>query len=137
MLAGLMQAALNRAELPVPNTPEEAALQNTAAHAGATPNSIARHERQVKRNLAVYPLTAGMPVNLGPCDWPFKRAERATRISSRGPANVLLIQNRRDPSTPYSGALKMREAMMTDKFATDIVLEAAELFSHPSYPTLM
>ncbi|MGI5491098.1 alpha/beta hydrolase [Microtetraspora malaysiensis] len=118
MLAGLMKAALNRAELPTPNQPEEAALQNTAAHAGATmcndiewPNSIARHEQQVKRNRAVYPLTAGMPVNLGPCAyWPFKPAEKATRISSRGPANVLLIQNRRDPSTPYSGALKMREA---------------------------
>ncbi len=118
MLAGLMKAALNRAELPMPNQPEEAALQNTAAHAGATmcndiewPNSIARHEQQVKRNRAVYPLTAGMPVNLGPCAyWPFKPAEQATRISSRGPANVLLIQNLRDPSTPYSGALKMREA---------------------------
>ncbi|MGV9600333.1 alpha/beta hydrolase [Streptosporangium sandarakinum] len=32
------------------------------------------------------------------------------RITSRGPANVLLIQNLRDPSTPYSGALKMRRA---------------------------
>ncbi|MCC5577508.1 alpha/beta fold hydrolase [Microtetraspora sp. AC03309] len=118
MLAGLMKAALNHAELPMPNQPEEAALQNTAAHAGATmcndiewPNSIARHEQQVKRNRAVYPLTAGMPVNLGPCAyWPFTPAEQATRISSRGPANVLLIQNLRDPSTPYSGALKMREA---------------------------
>ncbi|MET7463257.1 alpha/beta hydrolase [Nonomuraea sp. NPDC005501] len=59
------------------------------------------------------------------------------RGSARAARNVLLIQNRRDPSTPCSGALKMREAMMTDKFATDIVLEAAELFSRPSYPTLM
>lgn len=117
MLAGLMQAAL-AGELPPPNTPSPDALQNTAAHAGATmcndvewPSSVARHERQVARDRIAHPLTAGMPVNMGPCAyWPFKPAERPVRVSSYGPANVLLIQNLRDPSTPYSGALKMRQA---------------------------
>ncbi|MCA2225477.1 alpha/beta hydrolase [Nonomuraea aurantiaca] len=48
---------------------------------------------------------------MGPCAyWPVKPAESAVRIGSRGPANVLLIQNLRDPATPYSGALKMRQA---------------------------
>ncbi|MGW0811164.1 alpha/beta hydrolase [Nonomuraea sp. NPDC002799] len=60
---------------------------------------------------AAHPLTAGMPVNAGPCAyWPFKPADPPVRVTSRGPANVLLIQNLRDPSTPYSGALKMRQA---------------------------
>ncbi|MEV4305351.1 alpha/beta hydrolase [Nonomuraea sp. NPDC049624] len=119
MLAGLLKAALSGAGLPAPNQPPQAALQNTAAHAGATmcndvvwPGSVARHEQQVRRSRAAYPLTAGMPVNLGPCaSWPWRPAEPATRIGSRGPANVLLIQNLRDPATPYSGALKMREAL--------------------------
>ncbi|MBB5082000.1 alpha/beta hydrolase [Nonomuraea endophytica] len=118
VLAGLMKAARTGAELPPANTPPEAAMQNTAAHAGATmcndvewPDSISRHERQVKRNREEFPLTAGMPVNLGPCAyWPYKPAERPVKVGSRGPANVMLIQNLRDPSTPYSGALKMREA---------------------------
>ncbi|MGW5688360.1 alpha/beta hydrolase [Nonomuraea sp. NPDC003754] len=120
MLAGLMRAALTTPdELPPPNTPSPDALQNTAAHAGATmcndvewPDSVAQHERQVSRDRAAHPLTAGMPVNMGPCAyWPVKPAERPVRVSSRGPANVLLIQNLRDPSTPYSGALKMRQAL--------------------------
>jgi pimeloyl-ACP methyl ester carboxylesterase len=31
-------------------------------------------------------------------------------VTGRGPANVLLAQNLRDPNTPYRGALKLREA---------------------------
>lgn len=118
MLAGLMKAALAGGDLPKPSTPPVEALQNTAAHAGATmcndvewPDSIKSHQRDVARNRAAYPLTAGMPANLGPCAyWPFKPAEKPVRVSSHGPANVLLIQNLRDPSTPYSGAVKMRQA---------------------------
>ncbi|TMR91660.1 alpha/beta hydrolase [Nonomuraea basaltis] len=119
MLAGLMRAAKASDELPPPNTPPVDVLQNTAAHAGATmcndvewPDSISRHQRQVTRDRAAHPLTAGMPANMGPCAfWPFKPAEPPVRVTSRGPANVLLIQNLRDPSTPYSGALKMRRAL--------------------------
>ncbi|MEU7863170.1 alpha/beta fold hydrolase [Nonomuraea sp. NPDC049141] len=118
MLAGLMRAALTTGELPPSNTPPAAALQNTAATAGATmcndvewPDSVAAHQRQVARDRIDHPLTAGMPVNMGPCAyWPVKPAERPVRVGSDGPANVLLIQNLRDPSTPYSGALKMRQA---------------------------
>ncbi|HUR08994.1 MAG TPA: alpha/beta hydrolase [Nonomuraea sp.] len=118
MLAGLMRAALTSGELPPSNTPPAAVLQNTAAVAGATmcndvewPDSVAAHQRQVARDRIAHPLTAGMPVNMGPCAyWPVKPAERPVRVSSHGPANVLLIQNLRDPSTPYSGALKMRQA---------------------------
>ncbi|MGN9789221.1 alpha/beta hydrolase [Nonomuraea sp. ZG12] len=118
MLAGLMKAARASKTLPPPNKIPVEALQNTAAHAGATmcndvawPDSISRHQRQVTHDRTAHPLTAGMPVNMGPCAfWPFKPAEPPVRVTSRGPANVLLIQNLRDPSTPYSGALKMRQA---------------------------
>ncbi|MEV6154770.1 alpha/beta hydrolase [Nonomuraea sp. NPDC052129] len=118
MLAGLMHAALTSAELPPANTPPPAVLQNTAAHAGATmcndvewTDSVATFQRQVARDRIAHPLTAGMPVNMGPCAyWPVKPAESPVRVGSRGPANVLLIQNLRDPATPYSGALKMRQA---------------------------
>ncbi|MGW0058853.1 alpha/beta hydrolase [Streptosporangium sandarakinum] len=118
MLATLMHAALTTGELPPPNTPPAAAMQNTAATAGATmcndvewQDSTSGYERQVASSRSAHPLTAGMPVNAGPCQfWPFKPAEPPVRITSRGPANVLLIQNLRDPSTPYSGALKMRRA---------------------------
>ncbi|WP_043623056.1 alpha/beta hydrolase [Nonomuraea candida] len=118
MLATLMRAARTGAELPPASTPPAAVMQNTAAHAGATmcndvawPGSAGHYQRQVKSNRAAYPLTGGMPVNVGPClFWPFEPAEPPVRVTSRGPANVLLIQNLRDPSTPHSGALQMLRA---------------------------
>ncbi|SEH03013.1 Pimeloyl-ACP methyl ester carboxylesterase [Nonomuraea solani] len=118
MLATLMRAARTSGELPPPNTPPVAVMQNTAAHAGATMcndvewrDTVTSYQRQVTRDRAAHPLTGGMPVNVGPCQfWPYKPAEPPVRVTSRGPANVLLIQNLRDPSTPYSGALKMRQA---------------------------
>lgn len=117
-LAALMKAALTKATLPQMPAPPDAVMQTTAATAGATmcndvewPGSTAHLQRLVDRNRAAYPLTAGMPVNIGPCAfWPYRPAERPVRVTSRGPSNVLLVQNLRDPSTPYSAALKMREA---------------------------
>ncbi|AQZ68159.1 hypothetical protein BKM31_47830 [[Actinomadura] parvosata subsp. kistnae] len=135
-LAALMKAALAGTPLPAAATPPAAVMQNSAASSAATlcndvewPASIARHERLVARDRAAYPLTAGMPVNIGPCaSWPYRPAERPVRVTSRGPANVLLVQNLRDPSTPYSGALKMREA-----FGARARMVAVDSGGHGSY----
>jgi len=64
----------------------------------------------VARNRAAFPLTAGMPANIRPCAfWPYRPTEPPTRITPHG--NVLMVQNRRDPATPLSGALRMRRAL--------------------------
>ncbi|MEV6331598.1 alpha/beta hydrolase [Streptomyces sp. NPDC051909] len=80
--------------------------------------------RAVAADRAAHPLTAGMPVNITPCSFwkdAWKDAgkgagrdlpvERPTRLTSDGPSNILMIQGLRDPSTPHSSALKMREAL--------------------------
>ncbi|MBE3008795.1 alpha/beta fold hydrolase [Microbispora sp. NEAU-D428] len=118
-LAGLMRAGLGSAPLPEPSTAPDAALQNAAASVAATicndvewPGSADLHRRLVTRDRAAHPLTGGMPVNIGPCAyWPYRPAEAPMRVTSQGPSNVLLVQNLRDPATPYSGALRMREAL--------------------------
>jgi pimeloyl-ACP methyl ester carboxylesterase len=70
------------------------------------------YRRAVRADRARYPLTAGFPANITPCGfWKWAPAENPTRITSSGPSNILMIQNRRDPATPYFGALKMREAL--------------------------
>ncbi|MFP3992687.1 alpha/beta hydrolase, partial [Streptomyces sp. E11-3] len=75
------------------------------------PRSVPGYARAVAADRARYPLTAGMPVNVTPCAfWKDAPSEKPTRITSDGPSNVLMIQSLRDPSTPYFGALKMREA---------------------------
>lgn len=74
--------------------------------------SMASYQRAVDVDRARHPLTAGMPVNVLPCSfWKAEPAQKPTRITDDGPSNVLMVQSLRDPSTPYSGGLKMREAL--------------------------
>ena len=71
-----------------------------------------RTEIIIANNLTEGPtrLTAGMPANIRPCAfWPYRPTEPPTRITPHG--NVLMVQNRRDPATPLSGALRMRRAL--------------------------
>ncbi|WP_371582653.1 alpha/beta hydrolase [Streptomyces sp. NBC_01314] len=76
------------------------------------PASVGAHERAVADGRARYPLTAGMPVNITPCSfWKDKPVEQPTRITDDGPSNILMLQNRRDPATPYAGALNLRSAL--------------------------
>ncbi|MEW1749142.1 alpha/beta hydrolase [Streptomyces angustmyceticus] len=76
------------------------------------PASVPAHRRAVAADRVRHPLTAGMPANLTPCSfWKEAPAERPARITDQGPSNILMLQNRRDPATPYTGALKMRQAL--------------------------
>ncbi|MGW1377430.1 alpha/beta hydrolase [Streptomyces sp. NPDC002446] len=76
------------------------------------PGRVSVYRRAVAADRARHPLTAGMTVNVSPCAfWKDAPAERPTRITAEGPSNILMIQNLRDPYTPYSGALKMRRAL--------------------------
>ncbi|MGO4423454.1 alpha/beta hydrolase, partial [Streptomyces sp. MCAF7] len=92
--------------------------QNAVATGAATlcndvswPKSLPSYAREVAASRASHPLTAGMPVNVMPCAfWPDEPRDKPVRITSDGPSNVLLVQNRRDPASPYSGALKLRRA---------------------------
>jgi pimeloyl-ACP methyl ester carboxylesterase len=75
------------------------------------PTSVPAYARDVAAGRASHPLTAGMPVNITPCAfWPDKPQDKPVRITDRGPSNVLLVQNRHDVATPYSGALNLRRA---------------------------
>jgi hypothetical protein len=59
-----------------------------------------------------YPITNGLPSNIWPCAfWPTAPIEPRVKITDRGPSNVLLTQNLRDPATPLVGAVAMRAAM--------------------------
>lgn len=76
------------------------------------PDSVPAYQRAVTADRARHPLTAGMPANITPCAfWKYAPAEKPTLITDQGPSNVLMVQNLRDPATPYAGALKMRAAL--------------------------
>lgn len=76
------------------------------------PASVPAHQRAVTTDRIRNPLTAGMPVNITPCSfWKDSPADEPVRITDEGPSNILMVQNLRDPATPYSGALRMRSAL--------------------------
>ncbi|GAB2535357.1 alpha/beta hydrolase [Nocardia heshunensis] len=117
-VAQVINAAAASAPLPAarPAPPEEPAQRSTAVLVAtlcndvAWPTAVADYATAVTADRARYPLTAGMPHGYSPCaNWPYPPAPR-TVVNSSGPSNVLLVQNLRDPATPYSGALNLRRA---------------------------
>jgi pimeloyl-ACP methyl ester carboxylesterase len=117
LLAETLHAAQTGGSLPTLPVPPADQFQNTLAVSAGTvcndsawPRSVDFYAKAVAQNRQDYPLTAGMPANIFPCAfWAYKPLQ-PVRITSHGPDNVLLVQNLRDPATPYSGALKMLEA---------------------------
>jgi pimeloyl-ACP methyl ester carboxylesterase len=117
-LARLVLAA--RAGGPLPTAPSvpDAAMQQVIAVAGATicndvawPRDLRYYQRAVAVSRRRYPLTAGMPASIGPCSFWSAPAERPVAVHADRRTTVLLIQNLRDPATPYSGALNMERAL--------------------------
>ncbi|MFF1511464.1 alpha/beta hydrolase [Streptomyces sp. NPDC058326] len=118
--ARLMSQALDPAGVPVlpPELagpmPDEAATVSVGVVCNDVdwPASVPAYARAVAADRARYPLTAGMPANITPCAfWKGGAVEKPTRITDRGPSNVLMIQSLRDPSTPHAGGLRMRQAL--------------------------
>jgi pimeloyl-ACP methyl ester carboxylesterase len=75
------------------------------------PRSVASYQADVAVDRIRYPLIGAGSANIGPCAfWPSAPAEPKVRITDRGPSNVLLVQNERDPGTPLVNARKLRQA---------------------------
>ncbi|MHC5908694.1 alpha/beta hydrolase [Streptomyces sp. S6] len=119
-LAALMRQVMDPAATPVltpdvagPMPDEDAAITMAViCNDVRWPRSVPAYERAVAANRAAFPLTAGMTANITPCSfWKDAPADKPVRITDDGPSNVLMIQNRRDPATPYAGALKLRAAL--------------------------
>lgn len=76
------------------------------------PRDVSGYASAVAADRIQHPLTAGQPVNITPCAfWHTEPADKPVRITSDGPSDILMLQNLRDPVTPYFGALRMRTAL--------------------------
>ena len=114
-LAQLINAARAGGPLPPQQNPPQSVVQNTDAVGIATicddvrfPDSIDTYAHNVAVNRIEYPLTNGMPANITPCSyWPYPPSTPAVAITGNGPSNVLMVQNLRDPATPYPAARQM------------------------------
>lgn len=75
------------------------------------PRDLDVYRRNVAIDRRLFPATAGQPSNVGVCAfWPHRPAE-PVRVTPGGRRNVLIVQNLRDPATPYIGALGLLRAL--------------------------
>jgi pimeloyl-ACP methyl ester carboxylesterase len=74
------------------------------------PEDVRTYRRGVAEDRERYPLFGAATANITPCAfWPYAPAEPPVEIDAEGPRNVLLLQNRRDASTPHRGGKMLRE----------------------------
>jgi pimeloyl-ACP methyl ester carboxylesterase len=94
------------------------------------PDSVRDYQRAVAVDRVKYPMLGAVTANVGPCAfWPDQHTEPPVRIGDRGPSNVLLLQNERDPGTPLAGARELRRAL-----GNRATLVTADEGGHGIYP---
>ncbi|GIJ73530.1 alpha/beta hydrolase [Virgisporangium ochraceum] len=77
----------------------------------AWPRDLDVYRRNVAVDRRLFPATAGQPSNVNACAfWPHRPAE-TVRVTPGGRRNVLIVQNLRDPATPWVGALGLLRAL--------------------------
>lgn len=76
------------------------------------PRDVGSYAAATAAARAKYPLSDGMPDNIWPCAfWSKAPIEPPVKVTSNGPRDILLLQNRRDNATPWEGALGMAKAL--------------------------
>ncbi|GAB3900736.1 alpha/beta hydrolase [Kibdelosporangium lantanae] len=75
------------------------------------PRSVGTYQAAVALDRLRHPMFGAAGANVQPCAFWSKPAEPPVRVGDRGPSNVLMLQNLRDPATPLAGALQMRRAL--------------------------
>jgi pimeloyl-ACP methyl ester carboxylesterase len=76
------------------------------------PHNAASYAAATAAARAKYPLSDGMPDNVWPCAfWSKAPIEPPIQVTSHGPRDILILQNRRDNATPWEGALGMAKAL--------------------------
>jgi pimeloyl-ACP methyl ester carboxylesterase len=72
------------------------------------PRDVRTYQRNTTQDRAIHPLFGGAAANILPCAyWP-EPLEPKVEIGRRGPSNILLLQNLRDPATPYPAGVMLR-----------------------------
>ncbi len=102
----------NGAAAQIPADNAVAALYAVTCDDTAWPRDLGSYARNVAIGRHLFPATAGMPDNVWPCTfWPTRPIEPPVRVSGRGPRNVHILQNLRDPATPWFSGFGLRRAL--------------------------
>src|SRR5205814_1182685 len=103
-------AGIPTAQIPADNG--KAAQFAVLCNDAAWPRSVATYSHNVAADRQLFPGTAGFPANIWPCAfWPDRPIEAPVRVTDRGPHDVLILQNLRDPATPWISGFGLRETL--------------------------
>ncbi len=87
------------------------------------------YRRAVAEDRKRYPMFGAASASITPCAyWAHEPSEPPVRINDKGPRNVLIVQNLRDPGTPHRGGELLRE-----KFAKRSRLVSVDGSGHGVY----
>ncbi|WBQ08452.1 alpha/beta hydrolase [Kribbella sp. CA-293567] len=109
-LPGLSAGPATESAAPSPNDNAFSAFLAVTCNDTAWPTDVATYQRDVTKDRRRFPMFGAAGANISPCAyWP-RPAEPPVRITKDGPANVLILQNLRDPATPHLGGVLLRKA---------------------------
>lgn len=75
------------------------------------PEDVGTYQQAVAEDREQYPLYGGATANILPCAyWHHEPAEDPVQVNPEGRANVLIVQNQRDPVTPLRGGELINDA---------------------------
>jgi pimeloyl-ACP methyl ester carboxylesterase len=95
------------------------------------PSDVRAYQRAVAEDRERYPLYGAASANIQPCAfWPHQPAEPPVPVVDEGPANVLVVQNQRDPVTPLRGG-----ELIDEKFGERSRLVSVDGSGHGVYVT--
>lgn len=69
----------------------------------------AQYKQELTADKLLFPKFGELGSNIWPCAyWHYQPQEQLTTITANRPTHILMIQNKRDPATPYVGAVETR-----------------------------
>ncbi|WP_370949614.1 alpha/beta hydrolase [Amycolatopsis sp. cg5] len=95
------------------------------------PRSVAGYQAAVALDRLRHPMFGAAGANVQPCAFWAPPSEPQVRIGDRGPSNILMLQNQRDPATPLVGATRTRQA-----FGDRARMVTVDAGGHGVYPYL-
>ncbi|HEY6923243.1 MAG TPA: alpha/beta hydrolase [Steroidobacteraceae bacterium] len=106
------RSAVPASLMPIPVDNPAASGLSVVCNDVAWSRSPGQYHAEYESDIESYPMFGALGSNIYPCAyWSTAPLEPPVQITSNGPRNILMLQNLRDPNTPYAGAQEMRSAL--------------------------
>ncbi|WP_250007857.1 alpha/beta fold hydrolase [Actinoplanes sp. M2I2] len=107
--AGAVTSGVRPAATPSPYSNFFSAFLAVTCNDSEWPSNVGAYRRSVAEDREKYPMFGAASANINPCAfWSLGPTEPQVAVNDDGPANILILQNRRDAATPLRGGQIIR-----------------------------